>query len=1313
MSEPVPAQPVRQPLFDRIRMPVMLLTVAFVIGGVYYFFFEKQKTDYYTNRDARLIARAADQIQRSIGVVDRIVGSLAATGTRYHDAYTIHPNVPEELRSPSAIFTTLDTEVCAPDSRRMGQRNGKVELAITQRTASATIELEQLLKPVLAQLAGVFDTLLIVDASGDVLYQSKRADVDAESDAQLKIVRLQELTAESLLEKPQTLKIADLTTTSRQMPVRLGDGIYQFFSVPIRAGVTDANGRSNDRSGGWIVCGLVSSSNFRAKSLAVSSVGLSCIAGVVLLLILSWPFLKIALMSAQHKLAIADVMFLGFCGILIVSVVCLAAVDALVWLHLGADANEQLVRLSDTIDARFNDEIRAAGEMLDVAVRWKDKPAEPNTNLFALEGGHDFDRHPFFQAFTFLDRDGNQAKKWFVDDAITPLVPVGWRSYFTAPMYRTRDYARAGSNLMVDSFRSVTTGQPEIAVSKRTEDTALPVIALSLPTALSVLHTVLPEGFRFAIIEPSGKVILHSDSERNTSENLFAETDDDRRFRSVIDSRQHETLPVRYQGEDYVAHVHPMQHRPWTIVTLREESGLRAVNAQAVLTTLYFVLALNGLLLLLMLLVHVLRPRYRAAWAWPDRRRVQDYRDLVFVHLLLLVAGSCLVASLSYGALFLLPFGFVPFVLIVTYLHVMRGKGDVLLVKRGLFSALAAGAFLFLFAVIWGSRIDTSALPVVGRILATILLCYTGVHSALRTSCEREAKARSALMLAYLPAAALLLLLTSAIPTVAFFRGAARVEISAYVKWVQMKLARDLHDRWWRVSSEFSKRRGEGKDALLDRRWYAPADVYADVAYGTHVCLRCRPLPAAALDGDPDQSKLTVPAILSAVLPHYSSAALNTRELIQDHTADERWEWSRTGSQLEFFMRDPADRHLQYTISSTVPSLLPASGIVWNAVAIAAVLLLLAAIAFGIALFVARRVFIIDFHTPLALASESAGLRHMICYAPDDEAAKLTSRAGSFVRIDLGDPAAVDRLRNAAPPEVRTIFIDRLDDAFAEGLGVDVLRVALERFVRNAKLTIVLRPLTLDVIADVLYEREDGEAWKKLLSKFKYVDTDQIARNIGASRRIDSSDSHQASVAAPAKLPWWKVVDFEDSPSAGREAFADEVASDPYLACLVEGLLERKPGREQVFDEIGERAESYYGALWDTCSDGEKLVMMQLAKTGLVNAKMRRDVRGLFARGLLYRMPQLRLMNETFRRFVLAKFQSAAGLAKQIEENLAADAWTRLRLPLAGLVMVILLFFFMTQRELFDATFAVVTGLVTGLPAFLRLLSGVVERKAA
>ena len=67
-----------------------------------------------------------------------------------------------------------------------------------------------------------------------------------------------------------------------------------------------------------------------------------------------------------------------------------------------------------------------------------------------------------------------------------------------------------------------------------TGNKALPVAAVTIPM-MSLVSPVIAGGFEFAVIEDDGDVMFHSDPQRNTHENLFEETDQNRRLRAAVE----------------------------------------------------------------------------------------------------------------------------------------------------------------------------------------------------------------------------------------------------------------------------------------------------------------------------------------------------------------------------------------------------------------------------------------------------------------------------------------------------------------------------------------------------------------------------------------------------------------------------------------------------------------------------------------------------------------------------------------------------------------------------------------------------------
>jgi hypothetical protein len=776
---------------------------------------------------------------------------------------------------------------------------------------------------------------------------------------------------------------------------------------------------------------------------------------------------------------------------------------------------------------------------------------------------------------------------------------------------------------------------------------------------------------------------------------------------------------------------------PWTVVTFSRERGLRTLNTEALIIALIFLLVLIGPGLLLFIgLVLLIRPRYQARWLWPDPRRVDDYAALAAVYVALALLATALIAMTHGGTLLLMPYWFVPLVLTVTYLIIRRPVAGLrLLLFRTIAGSLfAIAAFSLTQGNVGISGLTTGRSRVVA--IGILLIVAVGVAIAARTRQSSQVptpaervKQQAALPFAYCGIAFLLLSLTSVIPTAAFFKAGFEVELVSFVKSMQMKLARDLRARFWRIAAEYNENRGLGKAGLAPTRREETLDRYDGAVFNT-VTSVSDAKPAARLSA----SAAAFPQFIERILPHYSEASVATRELIHDSSSDGQWSWTVTnGTRLSMMM--PALPKGYLTIESDVPRAVIGftgplgehgeAGTLDRAIGsmtpLAVIAILLAA-TWWIAKFIARRVFLVDLVNPRWFSRGVLGLNHVICYPCDDQLAPTLF--ADYATIDLAKPE--DRARaetlpgNFESPFEEYVVVRGIDYRIAAGAQAELLRGLIERLTRNSDRKVVLRPTSMSVVTNALLQGKEAEQWARTLSSFVWVDGYQLLPDAEPPPQPRASGQFQPIVETlphPAlRLSRFRriirafagafgfgayVEQIIDNRRSAKRTIEEETKDDPYLLSLIHGLRSEATARDQVLDEIGERAETYYTGLWHACTNTEKIVLLQLAQTGLVNEKMRRDVRRLLARGRIRRDPRLRVMNETFRRFVVAQTAST-DLTAELEPAFGSDAWERFRVPFFASVGVVLLFFFMTQHELFDVTVAVVTSLIATLPSFIK-----------
>ncbi len=186
-----------------------------------------------------------------------------------------------------------------------------------------------------------------------------------------------------------------------------------------------------------------------------------------------------------------------------------------------------------------------------------------------------------------------------------------------------------------------------------------------------------------------------------------------------------------------------------------------------------------------------------------------------------------------------------------------------------------------------------------------------------------------------------------------------------------------------------------------------------------------------------------------------------------------------------------------------------------------------------------------------------------------------------------------------------------------------------------------------------------------------------------------------------------------DSRSRHWSRLRSEAASLGPLNRVVEEVARRHDldelSDEALIDQVREGADGYYRAIWAILRPEERLVVAQLAAGAVVNPKSERAIRHLLARRLLVRDPELRLINESFGRFV--RETAPTQDIRAWEREGSASAWQQLRIPIFLVLGAVILFLLTTQHELMTTATAFVSTFAAAALAVLKLLT-MIERPA-
>jgi hypothetical protein len=144
--------------------------------------------------------------------------------------------------------------------------------------------------------------------------------------------------------------------------------------------------------------------------------------------------------------------------------------------------------------------------------------------------------------------------------------------------------------------------------------------------------------------------------------------------------------------------------------------------------------------------------------------------------------------------------------------------------------------------------------------------------------------------------------------------------------------------------------------------------------------------------------------------------------------------------------------------------------------------------------------------------------------------------------------------------------------------------------------------------------------------------------------------------------------------------------------------------RTEVILKIQNLAKFHYNALWKSCSRQEQYLLYDLAQDGLINPKDIQSVANLIDKGLLIYDGTVRIMNRSFRNFILTSIEQEEVLNLE-RATMDQGAWSEFRTPLILVLVALVSFLFLTQKEAFNQIIAIITTLTASVPLIFRLFS--------
>lgn len=205
-----------------------------------------------------------------------------------------------------------------------------------------------------------------------------------------------------------------------------------------------------------------------------------------------------------------------------------------------------------------------------------------------------------FQLFWLRENDGEEAFNWSSDSMNAPHGNFSKRAYFKDIINDpSRDYA-------CDQVVSWTTATFRTLVSKKSKvDGLVACISFDLKP---LMHTKLPYGYGFAVVDNDGEVLYHSTPVHNLNENFAEETSDPDLVRNIINSKTNRHLLTKYKGTERNLFIRPVNLNgfKYSIIVFYDqeleiikETG--AFSFTLVMQFLFFLVAFGQLLLVVVI----------------------------------------------------------------------------------------------------------------------------------------------------------------------------------------------------------------------------------------------------------------------------------------------------------------------------------------------------------------------------------------------------------------------------------------------------------------------------------------------------------------------------------------------------------------------------------------------------------------------------------------------------------------------------------------------------------------------------------------
>lgn len=1109
--------------------------------------------------------------------------------------------------------------------------------------------------------------------------------------------------------------------------------------------------------------GFVRSSIFKKESQKVEIFLLVLSILFILLLLIAMPVLKLAFMSSIERLHIRNVVMAGGSLVLGIPIVLLILFSIYEFVLKGnRQIDNQLVELSKNIEKNFEKEI---GTILTKLDEFDRQMYENPDNLESL----DFNPYAEFNHVFWIDEEGiakENLQRTLLNLELS-TIEVSSREYFQKIVNDetwkfetdTQDF-----HFYLQSIVSWNDFTNEAAISIPSRLITPNLLSDKYPVAVitsqlkSVMDPILPEGFKFAIIDAEGQVKFHSDKNRILQENFLDETGNAPDIRSAIYSRMGMDTDLKYHNVNHRAFIQPINSMPLFIITLYDNEYKNAKIQGVISLSIILLFGTFAVVCIMVFLLWVMQRRksklrisnFIFHWIKPDESKHLEYQ---FLTILSMFIGGGLLLMIAHGGisnqdilftfiitnayLFLLSFTWIAPRQTMRYTESSSERRKFI---------IACILFIFVADIIYVQQTHGSKWWIFYQLILTMLVFSRDLKKWVALGFKKVPQAIGLQVLFKKNSYNLFLfswlIISSVLPIFFIFMVSHNEEEIIWQKHNQLKIAQQYQAK----IRNLNQRVGALKDVDTLRQNFFTQKLNGSI-YLLNSQLHNTDLTEYSFCSD---STTNSEYLLSKLRPHYSDLVTESKGLVFNISEEKNRKWcfksegNQSAMKLSYTeIEFPTRRKDREELFITTDLDLIGFGqkhekdagswdhftLMFRITVVVMFICIYWLIDYCTTKIYGREYY--NFKNTLPLTVENFkkisigddSITHhkqrqifLLGLPKSNKSNLIKSVDGDLIHIDMMWVNSAKKWK-----EVQEINLDKCEGVILENFeyGISSHKLNKERLnllewlTCNHSIQLIISSdvnpsFITDFYQNKLKTAEDNETQLE-----EYSHSLETWRHIlGGFIVVHNPIKENKKINSYLKSTWIKSEVF-------KQLFRLELNKGSFLPNLLPGIKdyfvklkknaggdESKIDKEDIILRIQLLAESYYLGLWNTLSKEEKYIIYDLAKDRFVNVNNKNGIRSLLEKGLLIYDNELRIMNESFTNFVLSiiKKEEALKMEKEVRDK---GTWSTISSVLILAVIGVFAFLFLGNPDFFQdfnaliSVFIAIIGMVPRLGGIL------------